>query len=744
MTSCTLPLRLLPYLFGAACATMISTTRAQPLDEEVTIPTRLPGQTRIDADTVDGQLETELIARGNVVVTQDQKTLCSEWLDYYLKPNRVKAGDHFTLTQPNDQIKGKQLDYFLDTHTGTATAPTFSSIKRGYPFRGNGTQAEFTGPNRYRIRDAYTTTCAPGNEAWYLKSSTLDLDYTRNVGVARHATLVFQGVPIAYTPWIDFPLDEGRKSGFLLPSLTTGSNGNQLSVPYYWNIAPNYDATITPQYNTLHGASLATEFRYLAPKFSGLLYTEQLPHDALTDEYRYLWFGRHYQQLFTGLGVYYNATTVSDDAYFRDFGDRMAIAANVNLLREAGFTYGQGGENGSLRSSLKVQRYQTLQDPANPYITPPYASLPKLTLQGKRTLPYDFTALFSSDFSAFSHPTQQEGNRFVVYPQLNWEQETTWGYIRPQLGVHYTQYQLTPFNSDPARTLTRSLPIGSIDGGLFFERETTFQHQNYLHTLEPRLYYVYIPTRVQSQFPNFDTSLNDPGFAQLFTENRFSGEDRINGANQISAGLTSRLISHNTGLETLRATVGQRFYLQETEIALSGAEEKQTKRWSDLFLGLGGDLSPTWHIDSMYQYNNKLAKTERYSIRSHYNPKPGKILSIRYIYGRDEPITAVSRGFLHQVDIGAQWPITQKWHIVARDNYSLVDKTHLERLAGIEYNAGCWALRVVGQRYVVDTLSTKTAWFVQLALKGIGGLGSRPLQKLRLAIPGYTSVADPI
>lgn len=740
MTSCIHSSSLLPCARGLACAFFIQSVLAEPTIHPVSTPELTAGQVHIEADNIDGQLNTEITAHGNVVVKKDTQTLFSEWSTYSQKQNRIRAGDHFTLIQPNNQIDGTFLDYYIDSHTGIADAPHFSGRKKQHEFHGQGTKGEFTGVDQYRIYDATATTCSPNNDAWYLKSSRLDLDYTRNVGIARHATLIFHGVPIAYTPWIDFPLNEGRKSGLLTPSLSSGSNGTELAVPYYWNIAPNYDATLTPHYNTKHGPSLGTEFRYLQPNLSGSLYTEQLPHDMVTDQYRYLWSGQHQQSLAPGLSIGYNATKVSDNAYFRDFGSRADIAANVNLLREARITHQLGWQGGSVNTSIKAQRYQTLQDPANPSITPPYATLPQLAVTATQALPWKLSSALASELSSFSHPTLQEGNRFVAYPTIAWGRETSWGFIRPRFGFHHTQYNLAPFSGSPARTATRTLPILSVDSGLFLERETSVFHRDYLHTLEPRLYYVYIPTRAQNQLPNFDSSENDFGFAQLFTENRFSGSDRINGANQVSAALTSRLIDHATGLETLRVAVGQRFHFQTSDITLAGTEIDHKHLGTNTLFSLGGNLTSSWQIDNLYQYNNDLARTERYSMLARYKPKPGHILSMRYFYGRNEPITSITRGYVHQIDIGAQWPIARNWYIVVRDNYSLVDRTHLEKLAGLEYNANCWTLRLVGQRYVADTLSTKTAWFLQLELKGIGGLGNNPLNTLRLAIPGYSSV----
>ncbi|GGY10019.1 LPS-assembly protein LptD [Paludibacterium paludis] len=726
-----------PIALALATAFTLQTARSEQIEDSVALPAQVPGQVRMDADHVDGQLDTLLKARGNVVTHKDDQTVLSEWLDYYRESSRLKAGDAFRIIKPNEQVDGRLLDYYLDSHTGSAQSPVFRSRQKGATLRGKGDHLEFNGPDQYRIRRSEATTCEPGDESWYLKSSTLDLDYVSNVGVARNATLFFQGVPIGYTPWIDFPLNNGRKTGFLIPTLKTTNNGTELTVPYYFNLAPNYDLTLTPHTNTKHGIGMGAEFRYLQPGYSGTLFTDQLPKDAVTKQHRYVWSGQHIQRLSPQLTFGYDATKVSDDDYFRDFGDRQAIAANVNLLREAWVNYAMSWTGGSANAQARMQRYQTLQDPLSP-VTPPYARLPQLTFTAYQTLPQGFSANLTSELTQFSHPTQQEGTRLIAYPSVTWNFARTWGFLRPKLGVNYTNYDLAAYQGAASRNATRTLPVFTVDSGLYFDRDTRLLGSDYTQTLEPRLYYVNIPTKAQSQLPNFDSSENDIGFAQLFTENRFSGGDRINGANQVSAALTSSLINQDTGLETLRVAVGQRFYFRNDDISLSGAETQRKKNGSDILASIGGSLTRSLRLDSSYQYNNDLGKTQRYDMGVIYQPKQGKTLSVRYRYGRDEQVSATRRDYLRQLDIAVQWPLTKNVYALARNNYSLRDRKNLEQLAGVEYNQGCWSVRLVGQRYVTNLVTTRTAYFIQLELKGIGGLGSNPIDTLRLAIPGYS------
>lgn len=696
------------------------------------------GTLSVESDNLSGQMDVELKASGQVKAVRDDQTVEADWLEYFVQRQQLRAGERVRLTQADGRIEAEQLDYLLGERSGSASNASFSFGRDGKTLRGNAGKLEFQGKDNYRLLSARANTCDPNDDSWYLKASTIDLDYGRNVGVARNARVEFQGVPILYTPWIDFPLDGGRKSGLLFPTISTGSDGLQVSLPYYWNIAPNYDATITPRYIEQRGMMLGLEGRYLLPDAQGQLYTEQLPNDRKSERSRFLWKGEHVQQLAPALSAGANGAYVSDDDYFDDFGDRVSSAANVNLKREAWLSYRP--EWGAV--TLTAQRYQTLQDD-NGTVEEPYARLPQLSLNARQRFG-GFSSNLESELTRFSHSSKQEGTRLVAYPSLSYAIERPWGFLRPKVGVHFTRYELD--NSDGSQAVRsdeRTLPIVSLDSGLTFERDSTLFGRDMNQTLEPRLFYVKIPKVEQSSLPNFDTSENDFNFAQLFTENRFSGHDRINAANQVTAALTSRYLDKENGLERLRVAIGQRFYLSRDDIRLDGSSSERSEAGSDLLMTVGGDLSHSLRLDGSYQYNQALSKTERYNAQLRYNPAPGKTLSVRYRYGRDELIGSGSeRDTLRQVDVAGQWPIAPRWYAVARQNYSLRDKKALEQLAGVEYNDGCWSMRVVGQRYVTDLDKTKNAVFLQLELKDFSSVGSNPLNALRLAIPGYSPINE--
>lgn len=694
------------------------------------------GSLQVEADKVDGQMNQVLKAEGQVRAERDGQTFEADWLEYYVDKQYVRAGQRAVMRQAGSTVEGDNLESYLDQDTGGADNAAFSFKDNSRTLRGDAERLNMQGKGKYQLLKSRANTCDPNDDSWYLKAGTIDLDYGSNIGVARHARIEFQGVPILYTPWIDFPLDGNRKSGLLFPTVKTGSDGLQVSLPYYWNIAPNYDATITPTYMEQRGTMLGLEGRYLHADYQGKINTEQL-EDRQLGRQRHLWQFSHHQAINTQLGFSLSGTTVSDSNYFKDFGDRNSAAANVNLERVAILNYNPGWAS----FSVKAQRYQTLQDSTGS-VDRPYARLPQVTANSQRQYG-NFRVNLEGELTRFSHDKKQEGVRSVVYPSVSWALEQPWGFVRPKLGLHYTQYQLDSFGSLQARTLTRTLPVTSVDSGLLFERESSLHGRSMTQTLEPRLYYVRIPGKDQTALPNFDTSENDFNFAQLFTENRFSGNDRINAANQITTALTSRMLDNENGQERLRVAIGQRFYLNKSDTSLTGATTRRSQGGSDLLLTLGSDLSRALRLDGSYQYNQILSKTERYNVQLRYNPEAGKTFSVRYRYGRDEVVgTSAQRDTLRQVDIAAQWPIARRWYAVARQNYSLRDRKPLEQLLGVEYNQGCWSTRFVGQRYVTDLTKTKNAFFLQLELKDLSSLGSNPMDTLRLAIPGYSKINE--
>jgi LPS-assembly protein len=487
---------------------------------------------------------------------------------------------------------------------------------------------------------------------------------------------------------------------------------------------------------TRRGLQINGQFRYLTPDMAGEADAEVLP-DRITDTNRFGLSWKHNENFafLPGLAGYVNVQKVSDDAYFTDLSDRLTITSQTNLPREAGLVYNH--EPFSLLT--RIQTFQTLQDPNQP-ITPPYFREPQvlMTMNPVEWKGLDFAA--NGEFVRFHQPALVSGDRSLLYPTVSWTQRGNAWFFTARTGLHMTHYNLdAPGAADT--NINRVLPITSVDTGLVFERDASYFGKAFVQTLEPRAYYVYIPYRRQDQIPAFDTAIDDFNFSQLFTENRYLGNDRIGDANQLTLAATSRLLDPTTGEERMRFAIGQRYYLQTQRVTLT--ETPRSANASDLLLAGEGRLSDAWSAAATLDYNLVHPSTERFDIGMRYQPGPGRVLnaSYRFIRQQVDPTGVLSQ--LKQFDLSGQWPFLDNWSVIARWNYSLVDSKTLEGVVGFEYNGGCWAFRIVGQKLTTTTQQASTSVFVQFELNGLARLGTNPIDVLKRSVPGYLTVNDP-
>jgi LPS-assembly protein len=614
--------------------------------------------------------------------------------------------------------------------------------------RGRAESIEFMGENQLRINDGFVTSCKPGDDSWLIRADQLDLDYTREVGTARGGSLVFKGVPILGSPTFEFPLNDQRKSGLLPPLIgTTGKSGPELAVPYYLNLAPNYDLTLTPRYMEKRGLQVIEQFRYLQKNYTGELRAERIPYDHIEENSRWaVAFVHNYNRDGNLLGGL-NLNKVSDDDYFRDLATRINITSQATLPREGHLTYnGSWWDTGNYSATGRVQRFQVLQDP-NEQIVPPYGRTPQLTLSMLRQDPSGADLGTTGEIVNFSHSTLVNGNRLTLYPNLGLPLITPGAFLTPKLGGHYTAYSLSQIPLDNPSTpvvetvpqypttINRALSIFSVDSGLMFERETRAQGQSVIQTLEPRLFYVYVPYKDQNQIPLFDTAIADFNYAQIFSENSFSGGDRINDANQLTVALTSRILRADSGQEMLRATLGQRYYFKDQQVTLNPTDTPRTYNTSDWLASLSGRVGRNWLSEVAMQYNQRDTQFERLTVATRYQPEPFKTLNLAYRF---------LNGQIRQVDVSGQWPLLDRWYGVGRFNYSLMDSRIVESVAGLEYAADCWIARFVTQRFALTAGESTRTIFVQLELNGLSRLGSNPLEALKRNVPGYQRIGSAV
>ena len=703
----------------------------------------------IAADSIDGVNDKSVSAKGNVSLTQGNMELTAERLDYDKTSDTATAPGKVRINRDGDVVTGTDLKLKVDTEVGRMGDPTFFFSKspdrpsQRYEARGAAKRIDFEGADKERLYDAFYTTCKLDESEWYLRISELSLDRARNIGTGINAVVEFKGVPILYMPYMTFPLNNQRKSGFLAPTIgTSSSSGLEMAVPYYWNIAPNLDATITPKIFTRRGLQLGAEFRYLNRDYLGQLDTEYLPRDRLAERDRYLASLRHYQNLdkwlAPGWSASINAQKVSDDNYFRDLSTRISNTAQTNLPRDFALTY--VSDYGNLTS--RYLSFQTLQDPTADPILAPYRLAPQITFNARPNRWNGFELNTIGEFTAFEHPTLVSGRRWLLYPSASYPITRPFGFITPKLGFHATRYDLTR-NTRDFESGTRALPILSVDSGLAFERPTTFYGGSITQTLEPRLFFLHVPFRDQSKLPLFSTAETDFSFAQIFNENLFVGGDRISDARQITAAVTTRFIENLTGIERLRAALGQRYYFGRQRVTLSsntalGISDVTTGdiSRSDFLAALSGQVSDRWTLDSGFQYSASTKQFQKTNVSARYNAEGGRLLNFSYRFTRES---------LKQIDISTQWPfgrVAPAWTLLARANYSLRDRRLIEGLLGVEYNQGCWEFRLVAHRFATAAEKYSNSIQFQLELKGLSKLGINPLETLKQNISGYRRSDD--
>ncbi len=711
----------------------------------------------IDASRVEGNIEQGIEAIGDVELRSGDTYIVAKRLKYFHDTDEVTIEGKVNIEHGGDKLEG--LGLRLNVAETTGQLSQLSYLLKNDGGRGGADLLKFEGAHNYRVQRGTYTTCPAGDNDWMLHAGDLEIDNKQKVGSARHVKLTFKDVPVMYTPWLNFSFDGERKSGLLAP--LPGYNvrtGAELTVPFYWNIAPNVDATISARTMSKRGIMLTGEFRYLQKNASGNLLLETLPTELARsvpgsipiNQNRYYVELKHRQNLGNGWTGNVDYSKVSDSQYFMDLSADIMRTVRANLMQMGSLSYQRTlGTDGTLNFKAAATQFQSIRGGGA------YSRLPEFTLAAMK--PIAFGEVFgdkaraeinlNSSWTEFSHINRKlvAGSRFVLYPTVSIPFRKEFGHIIPVFGVHHTSYDLRNLNTQTAQNPERTLPIFSLDSGLIFERDVKVRGENFIQTLEPRAFYTYIPYRDQSHLPNFDSAFTDFSFAQIFKENRFSGSDRINDANRMALGVTSRLFEESSGKERLSFSLGQQIYFSPTRVAASNVQPANSK--IDLIAAVTGNLAPTIKTDTTMQFNQSEMEVAVVRSALGYNPEVGKLINIGYRFSRYgpganlnplAPVQLLQPFGLHQADISTQWRFAEKWQGVGKINYSLLDSRVLESLAGIEYNACCWSLRFVFQQIAITPLKTTTAAFLQLELNGLMQVGNSPLNALIQRIPGYT------
>jgi len=741
--------------------------RVSPLLERSSVPDKeMPAF--LEGAQIEGDGLGNAKLRGKATIRRQDAVLKANIIDYNKRTGVMDAQVNARLIRDGNVIAGTSIIYNSEEGTASVDQPNFWLENGG---AGVGSWADVFSRDRMSLNDVTYSGCPCPQPSWYIETEKLDLDYAANEGVARNGVLYFKDVPILASPYLTFPIKKERKSGFLLPTFgNTSTTGFDYTQPYYFNIAPNYDATLQTRAMSKRGVQLGGEFRYLGQSYGGTMAGTYLSKDLQTGEDRWLYSAQHSQSFGRGFYGAYNVSGVSDSKYFDDFA---SLGINQAVISALPRQIGGGWASQYVNTSVQVSTFQTLTGIPQYNKVPEYAvnaarfdyggfDIQSLNTVTEFQAPLDRRYAYGPDGSLRWRP---DGQRLLSYNSIAYPIVRPGWYITPKVAMSLAQYQTNWYGLE--KTLgygqpsnARALPIMSVDSGMTFERDTTFFGKGALQTLEPRAYYLRVPYRDQSQYPVYDTTLADFSFSTAFQENIFAGFDRIANANQATFALTTRWLDASSGFERLQLGVAQQFYFEDQQVTLP-FEVPRTNTKSQFLFGSSAALTDTLNLTTLVQYNPYASQISRAQITSRWRPQRLATLALSYRYQVNPPPLSLyqSQG-QNQVSAAFQWPLSNKWYSIGRLDYSLNNATApslidpstikgvpkvTQAVMGLEYKGDCcWTGRVVMQRYVVSVDQTNTAVFFQLELGGLGNLGQNPMGVIGRSIPDYQPINPPI
>ncbi len=666
---------------------------------------------------------------GNVEFRQDGRTMEADQAFYDNRRGIVEARGEVRYRDPTLEITGEHARLHLQRDTGR-----FDGTRYRLPQQhahGTAASVEKINENITRLRRVRYTTCNPGEVDWELRAREIQLDRHTRMGSAKGVSVRFKRVPIFYFPYLVFPITDERTSGFLMPDirLNLSRNSTDIALPYYWNIAPNRDATLIPRFIERRGVMLGGEFRYLTSTSDGQIYGEYLPDDRLYGDDRALLRFRHHSRLSSRWTGEANYNYVSDKDYFVDMGDSFSPTTTTHQERRLTLNY----RDDDWAFSGTLLGYQMLIG-----TTPPYQKLPQLSLryigrQQENRLQYHFAGEYTYFDDNARQPT---GSRLHLAPSVSFPLRSTATYLIPRLTLLHTVYQLDNTPAGMAPTPSRTLPLFSLDGGLFLERFTKWGEAPMLQTLEPRLFYLYAPYRNQDGLPLFDTSTYTFNYLQLFQENRFTNADRINDANQLTVGLTSRFLETDSGIERLRASIGQIIYFQDRRVTLRADDPVETRATSDLAAELRGFFRNHWSLGSSLIWDPESERSRRLSMRLQYKRDNHHLFTVDY---RHQYLPESDSYRYKRLDLSGAWALNRNWYLLSHWDYDLEAEQTRETLFGFGYDSCCWSMRLISREFrpSIDA-ELDRAIFVNLELKGLSDINGKRIDGLlKNGILGY-------
>lgn len=700
-----------------------------PVYEPFVIPPPLPEGTdpQVDIDSDEAHYDViteEATFQGGVDLRYQAHRLKSDNL-YYLKDKEqflAKGGVEYSNSELGLIIESRDAQFHSETEYVEFADARYRLIPRHA--RGIANRISRKTEDAVKLRNATYTTCSDGDNAWSISGKDVVLDQESGRGTARNVVFRIKDVPVAYTPYASFPIDDRRKTGFLAPSFgTTNNSGTEVLLPFYWNMAPNYDMTLTPRYLSDRGLQLQSNFRYMFPRDQeGRLQLEYLKDDK-TDQDRWAVDFEDRTKLTNNWNTNLIYRDVSDSQYFEDLGTTLAQSSQAHLLQQGMFSF----SNGPWRLQTRVQNFKTIDDSILK-INRPYKRLPQII--GSFRLPDRALGLgysFRGEWVHFDKDAGVTGNRLDAVVGVDWPLVRPGYFAIPKAQLRYTNYALDDTDDRYPNSPTRTIPTFSFDSGLIFDRP--IGDGSTVQTLEPRLFYLYTPTENQDNLPVFDTSQFEFTYAQLFRDNQFTGPDRISNANQLTTAITTSWIDTQSGQELFSASVGQIFYFTDLKVTLPN-QTPYPNSSSNIVGDLSLNLNERWLASGTTRWDPHTGTHERTAVRLRYKAPKNRIVNLGYSFRSGE---------FKQTDISFSWPLTPSWHAVGRWNYDLRNERDIELLGGIEYESCCWAVRLVGRKFFTDSEESEfnTSVMVQLVFKGLTKVGSNIGSQLERSIIGY-------
>ncbi len=722
--------------------------RLAPQLEERPLKSGQQPSTFLLGDKTTGTSNEDVAAKGSAEVRRTVRVIKADALHYDQDNDMADAFGNVRLINNGVLFVGPEAHLKVEANEGFMKNPKYHFNLTGGS--GSAERIDLVDNERARVDHGTYTACAcADNPAWYIKGSSFDFDTGSEEGIAHNGVLFFQGVPIMASPWLSFPLTSDRRSGLLSPTFSVSStNGFELATPYYFSIAPNRDLTVTPRILARRGVLAEATYRYLSPAYSGSITGNYLPNDSQTHSNRYAIFWQHTQNFGGGFAGYINYNKVSDSQYPEDLGNASNQFLNGTQLlyqQEAGLTY----SNGPWSLLAREQRWQTL----TPSV-PPYAREPELNVQYNKYNVGGFDYGAEADFTRFTITTEgaTNGNRAYFNPYLSYGINAPGYFITPKVQWHFASYDLShiatsqvsgsslPIAGQP-KNFIESIPTLSFDSGLVFNRSVRLFGQDYIQTLEPRLYYVYTPYRNQDFAPIFDTAESDFGIAEIYTPNTFVDNDRIADANRVTAGVTTRFINPATGDERARFVIAQQYYFQSQRVTITPSTLPDQAKHSDLLAGASIKLGAGFASETAFQYNVDNDQLVRTSVGFAWSPANRKVINVGYRYTHSNQTTLVNEP-INQILVSGEWPLTNHLFAVARVNYDLASHRLVDGLLGFQYDADCWELGFGAQHYANGVsssgqLSSGTRVLVQLTFKGLSNVDNGLVSAFRSAVQGY-------